>query len=125
MQTRKMPLSSWNEEIVKRTDCSVLNASKYCIHERGLSPDNSPKTRRKEEAKAPENCSEWLSTGMRPAFLSCDDWPRKEDLPGLSTGAQLARPGAVTVRSCHEAKDFQEMEVHKGRIVVEFLLIEE
>ena len=38
--------------LINRTDCSVLNASKYCIHERGLSPDNSPKTRRKEEAKA-------------------------------------------------------------------------
>lgn len=37
--------------LINRTDCSVLNASKYCIHERGLSPDNSPKTRRKEEAK--------------------------------------------------------------------------
>lgn len=37
--------------LINRTDCSVLNASKYCIHERGLSPDNSPKTERKEKAK--------------------------------------------------------------------------
>lgn len=56
--------------------------------------------------QAPENCFEWFSTGVRPVFLSCDDWPRKEDLPGLSTSAQLAQPRAVTVRGSLSALTF-------------------
>lgn len=53
--------------------------------------------------QAPENCSEWFSTGVRPAFFSCDGWQRKENLPSLSTGAQLAQPGAVTVTGSERA----------------------